>query len=867
MTNLKSSITILICSEAGKRATKKFSMQADGSIEKTSFSAGTFFKYETKPISNLKDLANVLEDLLDEPTKFVIRGKIKPGMPKVVRRKVYEPGAAFDSVPRPYIMLDIDKQPCPDYFDPSQRPEEIVAWVQQILPEPFRDVTCYYKFSSSQDVYSAEKGKKTVSMHLWYYLDKEVSDEEWKRYFKSVSSPVDEALFSAVQPHYTARPVFDNMSDPLPRRSSIFSGLRDLVMVPKMPKMPVKTRVKRSLEEPSVSDEDKGKALEFLVPYYKEGTRNRLCGALAATLYRGGWIAENAADFVYRLAESVSDSEGSERYDNALRICDVVDKDLPAQGIPVLKDELGIADLDHILNLLGVGKPDIDSVIGKLSNLSTIPDIKEVLKILLSFPDTQRKFYLDRMSKQTSFKKGSLQSLLQEVISEEFDLGPQDLADSLMETLLAIEYQEGQHLLYTSDNSYFHYTGSHWRKIPEQQIKKTLLPHARELIAEIERGSVTNFNNAVLNILEGRAYRQDDPLRQIDQDPPAVINCQNGELWFDEDGDVSLRPHRPESYLRHCLNVEYDPSAKAPMFEEAVLEIFSNSSDPKDMFRHFMEMAGYICQPWRKLANIILLHGGGSNGKTSLVKIIGRMLGENTVMSDRISDIEGNVFKIGDLDGKLMLLDDDVDGGTCLPDGFLKKISEEKAMTGQHKHKPPFEFICRAVPVMLANDYPVTSDLTKGLRRRLMAVPFKRTFEPHEIEPGLFDAIWEAESSGILNHVVAGFSRLKKRGRFEEPEDCIKAKKEWIIRANVLTTFIDEMCETGENYNIYLGDFYKAFDSYCRDTGVKNIQSLKGVRSRLESLGYRIGMLNGKRAVWGIRLTTPGLVAKLEPKL
>lgn len=83
-----------------------------------------------------------------------------------------------------------------------------------------------------------------------------------------------------------------------------------------------------------------------------------------------------------------------------------------------------------------------------------------------------------------------------------------------------------------------------------------------------------------------------------------------------------------------------------------------------------MEIIGYLCQPWRKLALILLLHGGGSNGKTSLLKIIQCLLGPKGFMSDRISEIEKNIFKIGALDGKLMLVDDDIDAGTCLADGF-----------------------------------------------------------------------------------------------------------------------------------------------------------------------------------------------------
>lgn len=857
MSNTRSALTILTCHGKGKRAAKKFFMQDDGKVSKDRFDAGVFFTHKEIPISNLKELKNVIEDISNKPRKCIIRGRIKENMPEVVRRKMYDPNAAFDPVPRPYVMLDIDKFPCPDFFDLRQNPEEAVKWVLDNLPKPFKDVSCYYKFSSSQNVpkHIEAKPLNEISIHLWFWCDRDILDEEWKRYFKSVFSSVDQALFSCVQAHFTATPLFENMSDPLPIRSGILKGESDVVNVPLIPKSETKKLSKRSNIEPVVDKKNIKQAMDLLSDYYKEGSRNRLSGAIATTLYRGGWNSENVANFIYDLAEKNNDPEANERHDNALRICGAVDDNLPAQGIPTLKNEFNVEQLDDILSLFGLGKPDVESNISQLSSKSEIQDVKQTLIILLSFSNAEQELYLDKISKLTPFNKAALKALLKEVATEKNKIGPQDLADTLMEILLSSEYQSGRNLLYTSDKLYWQYNGRYWEKIPEQKIKKLLLPHAREMIAEIEGGSVPSFNNAILNILEGRVFREKDILRYINSEPPMVINCQNGELWFDDSGNTTLKPHCAESYLRSCLTVDYNPSAKSPMFDKAVLDIFSNSTDPEDMYRHFMEVAGYICQPWRKLAVIILLYGGGSNGKTSLIKVVRRMLGENTIMSDRISDIEGNVFKIGDLDGKLMLLDDDVDGGTLLPDGFLKKISEEKSMTGQHKHKPPFEFVSRAVPVMLANDYPVTRDLTKGIRRRLMVIPFNRTFENHEIKVDLFDNIWEEEGSGILNNIIAGFQRVKKRGMFLEPQDSLKAKKEWIVRANILTTFIDECCAEGDSYKEYLGDFYQTFIEYCRETGVRNIQSRKLVKSRLQDLGYRIGISNGKDAVWGIQFT------------
>ncbi len=80
-----------------------------------------------------------------------------------------------------------------------------------------------------------------------------------------------------------------------------------------------------------------------------------------------------------------------------------------------------------------------------------------------------------------------------------------------------------------------------------------------------------------------------DPLRQMGE-PPTVINCHNGEVWYDKDGGCTFKPHRPESYLRHGTDVDYSPDAECPRFKVAMLQIFCESADPEEMYRHVIEI-------------------------------------------------------------------------------------------------------------------------------------------------------------------------------------------------------------------------------------------------------------------------------------
>lgn len=112
------------------------------------------------------------------------------------------------------------------------------------------------------------------------------------------------------------------------------------------------------------------------------------------------------------------------------------------------------------------------------------------------------------------------------------------------------------------------------------------------------------------------------------------------------------------------------------------------------------------------------------------------------------------------------------------------------------------------------------------------------------------------EASGILNQFIAGFKRLKERGKFLEPSDCIRANQEFLSKSNLLPAFIKQCCEEEKSFRQPLGDFYREFCNYCRDNGSNSIYTQQSVGHKLESLGYDVYEKGHKKHVRGIRALT-----------
>jgi P4 family phage/plasmid primase-like protien len=431
--------------------------------------------------------------------------------------------------------------------------------------------------------------------------------------------------------------------------------------------------------------------------------------------------------------------------------------------------------------------------------------------------------------------------------------GIDDPSFEFVERVLAADFAGGDHLMFVS-STFWRYSGRHWYRTPDEAIQHCVLNAIRT--GGVPKGYRPNaLSREVVSLLKARTIREDDPLR-FQAAPLSVINLRNGELWFDAKGNVSLEPHSPASGLRHCLEVDYDPAATCPQFDRALSEIFANSGDPAGMANLWDMLCGYIIQPDRRFALIIILWGTGSNGKSSLTDTLARLLGYDLVYAGQVEKLAESRFAFGSLFGKLVFIDDDVPAGIKLPDGELKTISEAKLLTGEEKYKPTFNFISRTVPILLCNSVPSLADLSYGMRRRLLIIPFQRRFRKDLINRELFPFIWDNEMSGVLNRALNGYRRLLQAGNLQWPAPVINETRRWLREANPINAFIAEGCARDPKGRTLLAALYNAFCIWTKAAGITRTQQRITFRRNLEFLGYTIIHTNQGDTVLGLVLRT-----------
>lgn len=226
-------------------AAKRFSIDNHGNIQKQDYDLAKWFKLYQFEVSDIYTLSGHLSELESDRRKFVIRGEPLPhiNLCEAVRRR-----ASFDPEDdrAPYFRMaetgvqwfciDIDSLPLSRNLKYRAKGVRTVKYAIQQLPECFRHATCHYQFSASYRVTDLEN----IRLHLWFWLDRPITDTDAKRWALSISAdytPIDISLYQPVQPHYTAAPIFENgIEDPLDQRSGLLEGRTEEVTVPHIPK-------------------------------------------------------------------------------------------------------------------------------------------------------------------------------------------------------------------------------------------------------------------------------------------------------------------------------------------------------------------------------------------------------------------------------------------------------------------------------------------------------------------------------------------------------------------------------------------------------------------------------------------------------
>jgi P4 family phage/plasmid primase-like protien len=290
-----------------------------------------------------------------------------------------------------------------------------------------------------------------------------------------------------------------------------------------------------------------------------------------------------------------------------------------------------------------------------------------------------------------------------------------------------------------------------------------------------------------------------------------LINLKNTAFDLDL---YKATSHKPTHYFTYHLSYQYDKNAECP-YTDAMLNQYALNDE--SWVACFWEMAGFCLQASYFVNKMFWLVGDGSNGKSTVQKLLHELIGHSlTKTGFRVSDL-GKDFYLYSVIGKRMALCGDAAVRMDNMD-LLKQFTGGDALSTNVKFGDYVQFENTAKLILCMNRAPLISshEALKPITRRIVWLPFEyRILQP---DPTV-DKKMLSELPGCFNRAVEGLQRLRRQGSFTKVERGEKALSIWAGTANLLEVFMSESVTVKEGEKIRLGQLWETYRKWMDQWG------------------------------------------------
>ena len=133
---------------------------------------------------------------------------------------------------------------------------------------------------------------------------------------------------------------------------------------------------------------------------------------------------------------------------------------------------------------------------------------------------------------------------------------------------------------------------------------------------------------------------------------------------------MEVFPYSPDYIINNRIDYDYDPDAKSEIIDTMLNNV---SCGDKNLRAVIEEMVGYSLYRSNDMDLTFFLTGGGSNGKSTILEMMQRLIGEKNYEALSLADLEDK-FKPADLYHKLVNFGDDISSAFFEATDMFKKI-------------------------------------------------------------------------------------------------------------------------------------------------------------------------------------------------
>lgn len=328
-------------------------------------------------------------------------------------------------------------------------------------------------------------------------------------------------------------------------------------------------------------------------------------------------------------------------------------------------------------------------------------------------------------------------------------------------------------------NTLIRFTGKKWEEVPDSEITsfatKNFIPTATNAMRSEFLGLIKSLNTA--------------PKAFLGKDNEGYINFANGVLDL---ANKKLLEHSPTFGFTYVLPYDYNPNAECPNFKRLLNNVTLND---ESLQKVILEFVGYTIsgRPNSWIQKVMVLSGEGSNGKSTFMNIIRKLVGEECYSAISLASMakENNRYAMW---GKLFNISFDEDPKALLKGGvnIFKAITAGDPVDIRRLYSNPISAPINAKLIIACNKPLETVDHTHAVYRRMLIIPFRARFTEKNEDKNITDGI-DGEMSGIYNLILEALERLvRNKGRFTSSTIVDNALAEYKYESAVFQRFFED---------------------------------------------------------------------------
>lgn len=280
--------------------------------------------------------------------------------------------------------------------------------------------------------------------------------------------------------------------------------------------------------------------------------------------------------------------------------------------------------------------------------------------------------------------------------------------------------------------------------------------------------------------------------------------------------------YSPSLIINNKIDYDYNPSAYSEVMDKTLNKVACNDSQIRLLLE---EMMGYTLYRANFMQSAFILTGEGSNGKSTILNVIKKLLGKRNYTSLDMRELE-DAFKPSELYNKLANIGDDISSKYMDNSSIFKKVVTGESFIVQKKYAQPFELESYATQIFCANELPQVQDKSDGFSRRIVIVPFSARFSKADADydPFIEDKLMSDEAMEyLLKIAIDGLRRVLLNRSFTTSNAGKKEMDEYVMFNNNVLEWLDSEPQIENNS---IDEIYMQYQVWCAKNGAHSVKKL-----------------------------------------